>query len=267
MLFASCTQCALAAVQNTLWPPHHLVFFSFQSRGAPMPRTCILLTALLVAAASGSSVWAASHHSAAAAAAPTDLAVLANAGKTGGQCVVHLRRVAAGGRSTATPSPRLHSTASPAGDAVALWAAAADSAAAACLAALQTKVCPQLSISRQRCASLVSELSPRSHWRSGSPNMPLPPPPPLPPQDPKHTIELVGPTDLERLRIWHGQSVSLGVEVDGQQQLKWVVNNDPDWRSLAEVLPATEVRCGAMLEGRIDGGALLHPPSCGKGLV
>ena len=142
-----------------------------------MPRTCILLTALLVAAASGSSVWAASHHSAAAAAAPTDLAVLANAGKTGGQCVVHLRRVAAGGRSTATPSPRLHSTASPAGDAVALWAAAADSAAAACLAALQTKVCPQLSISRQRCASLVSELSPRSHWRSGSPNMPFPPPP------------------------------------------------------------------------------------------
>ena len=95
----------------------------------------------------------------------------------------------------------------------------------------------------------------------------IPPPPPVPPQDPKHTIELVGPTDLERLRIWHGQSVSLGVEVDGQQQLKWVVNNDPDWRSLAEVLPATEVRCGAMLEGRIDGGALLHPPSCGKGLV
>ena len=65
------------------------------------------------------------------------------------------------------------------------------------------------------------------------------------PQDPKQTVELVGPTDLERLRIWHGQSVSLGVEADGQQ-LKWVVNPDPDWRSLAEVLPAAEVRCGVV---------------------
>ena len=46
--------------------------------------------------------------------------------------------------------------------------------------------------------------------------------------------------DLDELRIWHGQSVSLGLEADGQPY-RFVVQSEPEWRSLKEVLPAAQV--------------------------
>lgn len=48
--------------------------------------------------------------------------------------------------------------------------------------------------------------------------------------------------DLDELRIWHGQTVSLGLEADGQPY-RFVVQSEPEWRSLKEVLPAAQVRC------------------------
>ena len=48
--------------------------------------------------------------------------------------------------------------------------------------------------------------------------------------------------DLDELRIWHGQTVSLGLEADGQPY-RFVVQSEPEWRSLKEVLPAAQVCC------------------------
>lgn len=53
------------------------------------------------------------------------------------------------------------------------------------------------------------------------------------------SVELKG-SDLDELRIWRGQSVTLGVEVDGQP-IRFVVQSEPEWRRLAEVLPAQQV--------------------------
>lgn len=55
------------------------------------------------------------------------------------------------------------------------------------------------------------------------------------------SVELKG-ADLDGLRIWRGQTVTLAVEADGQP-FKFVVQSEPEWRRLAEVLPAKQVRC------------------------
>ncbi|PSC72889.1 TUNICAMYCIN INDUCED 1 isoform A [Micractinium conductrix] len=57
-------------------------------------------------------------------------------------------------------------------------------------------------------------------------------------QDPSLSVELKG-ADLEELRIWHGQTVSLGLEADGQRY-KFMVQSEPEWRRLASVLGAAE---------------------------
>ena len=56
------------------------------------------------------------------------------------------------------------------------------------------------------------------------------------------SVELLQGTDLseDALRIWHGQSVTLGLEADGQTY-RYVVSSEEDWKSLAQVLPAQQV--------------------------
>lgn len=50
-------------------------------------------------------------------------------------------------------------------------------------------------------------------------------------------------TDLEALQIWHGQSVRLGLEAGAQRfKYEFVVQSEPEWRRLAEVLPTAQVR-------------------------
>jgi hypothetical protein len=58
-------------------------------------------------------------------------------------------------------------------------------------------------------------------------------------QDPTNSAELKG-IDLEQLRIWHGASLTLGLQADSQKY-SFVVQSEQDWRSLPEVLPATQV--------------------------
>lgn len=62
--------------------------------------------------------------------------------------------------------------------------------------------------------------------------------------DSKYSVELKD-VDMEELRIWHGQSVSLGVEVDGQKY-SYMVQSEPDWQRLAHVLGSDE---GGLLPG------------------
>ena len=59
-------------------------------------------------------------------------------------------------------------------------------------------------------------------------------------QDPSSTAEIKG-IDLEQLRIWNGASLTLGLQADSQKY-SFVVQSEQDWRSLAEALPATQVR-------------------------
>ncbi len=51
-------------------------------------------------------------------------------------------------------------------------------------------------------------------------------------------VKLLG-TDLDALRIWHGQSVTLGVEAEGQPY-RYVVSSEEDWKRLADVLPVEQ---------------------------
>ncbi|KAL4442939.1 hypothetical protein ABPG77_008430 [Micractinium sp. CCAP 211/92] len=57
-------------------------------------------------------------------------------------------------------------------------------------------------------------------------------------QDTAHTVQLKD-IGLEELRIWHGQSVSLGLEVDGQR-FSFMVQSEPEWQRLASVLGTAE---------------------------
>ncbi|KAL4457665.1 hypothetical protein ABPG75_012530 [Micractinium tetrahymenae] len=57
-------------------------------------------------------------------------------------------------------------------------------------------------------------------------------------QDAAHTVQLKD-IDLEELRIWHGQSVSLGLEADGQRY-SFMVQSEPEWQRLASVLGTAE---------------------------
>ena len=81
---------------------------------------------------------------------------------------------------------------------------------------------------------LVPHMRPVQHWFA------TPSPPTVCSHLPLQSV------DLEELHIWHGQSVSLGLEADGQPY-RFVVQSEPEWRSLKEVLPAAQVRwlgCG-----------------------
>jgi hypothetical protein len=94
-------------------------------------------------------------------------------------------------------------------------------------------------------------------------------------QDPASSAELKG-IDLAQLRIWHGASLTLGLQADSQKY-SFVMQSEQDWRSLTEVLPATRVstscadvdkctqgfghvcRVGSQHPGAREGSAAAHP--------